>query len=69
MVDPNGNAEQQIISGDYDSPSWSPDGLDLVAVLTHPGGLRDIVRINISSGLTTNLTDGIGDNWDPAWRR
>ncbi len=75
-MNPDGSDPRQLTfgPGDKSQPRWSPDGSKLLYVA--PGGLddfgndlgSDIFIINADrSGETNNLTQSIGDDFDPAW--
>lgn len=75
-MNPDGSDPRQLTfgPGDKSQPRWSPDGSKLLYVA--PGGRDafgndlglDIFVINADrSGETTNLTQSIGDDFDPAW--
>ncbi|MGD8553056.1 MAG: protein kinase [Anaerolineales bacterium] len=75
-MNPDGSDPRQLTfgPGDKSQPRWSPDGSKLLYVA--PGGRDDfgndlgldIFVINPDrSGETTNLTQSMGDDFDPAW--
>lgn len=77
-MNPDGSDLRQLTfgPGNKSQPRWSPDGSKLLYVA--PGGRDafgndlglDIYVINADrSGETTNLTQNIGDDFDPAWSR
>lgn len=49
------------------NPHWSSDGSRLVFEQTRADGKRDLWIINSDGTNPTNLTKGIGDNFDPNW--
>lgn len=75
-MNPDGSDPRQLTfgPGDKSQPRWSPDGTRLLYVA--PGGRDefgndfglDIFVVNADrSGETINLTQSIGDDFDPAW--
>lgn len=75
-MNPDGSDTEQLTFGPGDKlqPRWSPDGAKILYVA--PGGRDafgndlgvDIFVINADrSGEPTNLTQSIGDDFDPAW--
>jgi TolB protein len=56
-----------VIAGDAQDARWSPDGKQILCSIRHKGGNRDIWRVNADGSGAVNLTNGNGDNYNPAW--
>jgi Tol biopolymer transport system component len=67
VMNADGSGLEQVLDGYASSPSWSPDGTQF-AVAIADGSRKDIWRVTIATGEAINLTQGVGINWDPAWR-
>jgi Tol biopolymer transport system component len=48
------------------SPTWSPDGRELVYTL-QVGRVRKLMRKNLETGETQQITHGEHDDWQPRW--
>ena len=67
VMNADGSQETQVIQGNASSPDWSPDGTAMVVALLN-GTRYDLFHVTLSSGIATNLTNGMGNSWDPVWR-
>jgi len=65
------SAEMEIIQVTFDEadeeyPCWSPDSRNL-AYASNRAGNTDIWMVSVAGGQPTQLTDDLGDDWDPDW--
>jgi len=56
-----------IMSGDCRNPTWSSDGKYIAFERFREDGGRDIWRVKAEGSEAVNLTNGKGDNYQPAW--
>ena len=67
VISASGGEPRAVLPGDAREPSWSPDGKQIVCTVIGEDGERDIWRVNADGTGTVNLTEGEGDNYNPAW--
>jgi len=67
VMNADGSAQVQVITGKASGPNWSPDGTEFVVAITNDLQ-QDIWRVTVATGDAVNLTKGVGFNRDPDWR-
>ena len=67
IINASGGKPEEIISGDAREPCWSPDGKHIACTVARKDEKRDIWRVNADGSNPVNLTNGKGDNYNPAW--
>ncbi len=66
-ISASGGKPRPVLLRDAREPSWSPDGKRIVCTVMGEDGERDIWRVSADGTSPVNLTEGEGDNYNPAW--
>jgi Tol biopolymer transport system component len=59
-------AVQNVVPSERRGPVWTPDGAGLIAVRNDPNAGDPLVRVDLASGITTEIVTGTVNNAEPA---